>query len=47
MSAPPKKSRKRIDGQKEILLFIPGKKGEGAAASKPAARPETRWKKAR
>jgi len=42
--ARPKKSRKRIDGQTEMLLPIQGKKGKEAAA-KPAAR-SSRQKKA-
>ena len=37
-SAPAKKGRKRIAGQGEMLLPIPGKKGKEAAA-KPVARP--------
>ena len=41
----PKKGRKRIEGQKEMLLPISGKKGK-EAASKPVARPSTRQKKA-
>ena len=44
-SAPPKKSRKRIEGQGEMLLPIPGKKGK-EVAEKPAARPNARQKKA-
>ena len=44
-SAPPKKGRKRIEGQGEMLLPIPGKKGKEAAA-KPAERPSARQKKA-
>jgi DNA end-binding protein Ku len=36
-SAPPKKSRKRIEGQGEMLLPIPGKKGKD-----PVARPTER-----
>ncbi len=39
-----KKSRKRIEGQKEMLLLIPGKKGEELEA-KPSARPRARQKK--
>ena len=42
--APQKKGRKRIEGQTEMLLPIPGKKGKGAAA-KPIARPTARQKK--
>ena len=45
-AAPAKKGRKRIEGQREMLLPIPGKKGKEAAASKPVARPGTRQKKA-
>ena len=44
-SAPPKKGRKRIEGQREMLLPIPGKKGKEAAA-KPADRASARQKKA-
>ena len=44
-SAAPKKARKRNEGQREMLLPITGKKGK-EAASKPAARPSTRQKKA-
>jgi DNA end-binding protein Ku len=44
--APAKKGRKRIAGQGEMLLPIPGKKGKEAAASKPVARPSSRQKKA-
>jgi DNA end-binding protein Ku len=43
-SAPPKKGRKRIEGQAEMLLPIPGKKGKEVAA-KPAARPSARQQK--
>ncbi len=43
-SAPAKKGRKRIQGQREMLLPIPGKKGKEAAA-KPAERPSARQKK--
>jgi hypothetical protein len=39
-STPPKKGRKRIQGQREMLLPIAGKKGKEAAA-KPAERPGT------
>jgi len=42
--APAKKGRKRIEGQREMLLPIPGKKGKEAA--KPIARPSTRQKRA-
>jgi len=42
--APVKKARKRIEGQKEMLLPISGKKEKEAA--KPAARPAARRKKA-
>jgi len=45
-TAPSKKGRKRIVGQTEMLLPIPGKKAKGGAASKPVARPGTRQKKA-
>jgi DNA end-binding protein Ku len=44
-SAPPKKGRKRIAGQTEMLLSIPGKRGKEAGA-KPAKRPSARQKKA-
>jgi len=44
-SAPPKKGRKRIEGQGEMLLPIPGKKGKEAVA-KPAERSSTHQKKA-
>ena len=44
-SAPPKKGRKRIEGQGEMLLPIPGKKSKEAAA-KPVERPSARQKKA-
>jgi DNA end-binding protein Ku len=44
-STPPKKGRKRIQGQSEMLLPIAGKKGKEAAA-KPAERPSVRQKKA-
>ena len=43
-SAPPKKGRKRIQGQGEMLFPIPGKKGKEAAA-KPAERPSGHQKK--
>ena len=43
-SAPTKKGRKRIEGQREMLLPIPGKKGK-EAAPKTVARPGTRQKK--
>ena len=43
-SAPPKKGRKRIQGQGEMLLPIPGKKGKKRPA-KPAARPSAHRKK--
>jgi len=45
-AAPVKKGRKRIAGQTEMLLPIPGKEGKEAAAKKPLARPGTRQKKA-
>jgi DNA end-binding protein Ku len=41
----PKKPRKRIDGQTEMLLPIPGKKGK-EALRKPTNRPNTREKEA-
>ena len=44
-SASPTKPRKRIDGQGEMLLPIPGKKGK-EALRKPASRLTTRQKKA-
>ncbi len=44
-SAPPKKGRKRVEGQTEMLLPIAGKKGKEAAV-KPVARPTGRQKKA-
>ena len=44
-SAPPKKRRKRIQGQGEMLLPIPGKKGKETAA-KLVEGPNTRRKKA-
>ena len=43
-SAPPKKGRKRIQGQSEMLLPISGKKGKDAVA-KPAERTSVRQKK--
>jgi DNA end-binding protein Ku len=43
--APPKKGRKRIEGQGEMLLPIAGKKGKEVAV-KPVARPSARQKKA-
>jgi len=43
-STPPKKGRKRIEGQGEMLLPIPGKKGKEAVA-KPAERPSAHRKK--
>ncbi len=42
-SAPPKKGRKRIQGQGEMLLPIPGRKGKETAA-KPTERPNARHK---
>ena len=42
-SAPQKKGRKRIEGQGEMLLPIPGKKGKERIA-KPAERPSARQK---
>jgi DNA end-binding protein Ku len=44
-SALPKKGRMRLEGQSEMLLSIPGKKGKEAVA-KPAERPNARQKKA-
>ncbi len=44
-SAPPKNGRKRIEGQGEMLLPIPGKKRKEAVA-KPTERPSVRRKKA-
>ena len=44
-SAPPKKGRKRIEGQGEMLFPISGKKGKDAVA-KPAERTRARQKKA-
>jgi DNA end-binding protein Ku len=41
----PKKSKKRIEGQREMLLPIPGKKAKEGAA-RPVARPSARQKKA-
>ena len=40
-----KKGRKRVEGQREMLLPIPGKRGK-EAASKPVARPAARQKRA-
>ncbi len=45
VSGPPKKARKRIQGQSEMLLPIAGKKGKETAA-KPAERSSVRQKKA-
>ena len=42
-SAPPKRGRKRVEGQGEMLLAIVGKKGK-AAVAKPAGRTRTRQK---
>jgi DNA end-binding protein Ku len=44
--SPAKKGRKRVAGQTEMLLPIPGKKGKEAAAGKLVSRPSTRQKKA-
>ena len=44
-SAPPKKGRKRTEGQSEMLLPIPGRKSKEATA-KPAERSSARQKKA-
>jgi DNA end-binding protein Ku len=41
----PKKGRKRVEGQREMLLSIAGKKGK-EAAEKPAPRLSARQKKA-
>jgi len=41
----PKKGQKRLAGQTEMLLTIPGKKGK-KAATKPSAKPSTRQKRA-
>ena len=43
-SAAPKKGRKRVEGQGEMLLSIPGKKGKDAVAN-PTERPSARQKK--
>ncbi len=43
--APPKKGRKRIEGQTEMLLPIAGKKAKEVAA-KPEAKPTARQKRA-
>jgi DNA end-binding protein Ku len=43
--APAKKGRRRAEGQGEMLLPIPSKRGK-EAASKPVARPAARQKKA-
>lgn len=45
VAAPPKKARKRTEGQSEMLFPIPGKKGKEAVA-KPAQRSSARQKKA-
>ena len=45
LSAAPKRGRKRIEGQTEMLLPIAGKKGK-EAATKPAAKPNARQKRA-
>ena len=44
-SASPRKGRKRTEGQSELLLPIPGRKGKEATA-KPAKRSSARQKKA-
>ena len=44
-AAPPKKGRKRIQGQGEMLLAIPGNKKGKDAVAQPAERPRTRQKK--
>lgn len=43
--APAKKGRKRVEGQREMLLPIPGKRGK-EASSKPVGRPAARQKRA-
>ena len=43
-SAPPKRGRRRVEGQGEMLLAIAGKKGK-AAVAKPAERTRNRQKK--
>jgi len=45
-AAPSKKERKRITGQGEMLLSIPGEKAKEVAVDKSIARPSTRQKKA-
>ena len=45
-AAPSKKGRKRIEGQKEMLLPIPGKKGKEPAAKESLGRAGARQKKA-
>jgi DNA end-binding protein Ku len=44
-SAPPKERRKRVGGQGEMLLPIPGKRSKETAA-KPTERPSARQKRA-
>jgi DNA end-binding protein Ku len=44
-SAPAKKGRKRLEGQREMLLPIPGKRGQGVG-DQPVARLAARQKKA-
>jgi DNA end-binding protein Ku len=47
VTAPPaKKGRKRAEGQREMLLPLPGKRAQGAAPAKPAIRTAGRQKKA-
>jgi DNA end-binding protein Ku len=47
VTAPPaKKGRKRAEGQREMLLPLPGKRAQGAAPAKPAIRAAGRQKKA-
>ena len=41
-----KKGKKRAEGQREMLLPLPGKRGDAAAAAKPAPRVTGRQKKA-
>jgi DNA end-binding protein Ku len=43
-SAAPKKGRKRVEGQGEMLLSIPGKKGKDAVAN-PTERQSARQKR--
>ena len=41
-----KKGRKRVEGQREMLLPLPGKRGQAGAAAKPVPRASGRQKKA-